>query len=450
MNSSTTERKTRHIMSKEKYKQTRADWALVFMLTLLYSLVFQTYYHSPMSRVLAQAGWEKSLNLLSGANSAGIALGSVLIILLNKRESVPHSYVTIASGWGLYCCMLSTGYLLIFHAPPLWILILLRFLEGIGLTMLFQSCLHLFHWGIYQKVKSWEFEDKQQLELAVGKKQARRSIVIYCLSIPCELLSFWQLGNSESNHPAWFLTAIIAMGVFTLLTLRTTRFPKDLRFLEDGSNPKEEKTEQPTVSLKSLYFNMIGVLGPATTIVAAGTYLPVYTTLTLVPLITGWGTLSMILGSNLVSKIHPCWNSTIIQSAYGLIGIGLLLMWCSNHAVVLSVAMILVSLSIALEWGVLSRCLLVQVPDSQKMSARAALNLSQKTAQVILISLLGIVANYFGIRWMWLSFLLTIPIGIVCLKRFSLLQPSTEDLRKRRVDLVSQVIGVTFLLARKW
>lgn len=433
----------------KKYKQTRADWALVFMLTLLYSLVFQTYYHSPLSRVLAQAGWEKSLNLLTGANSAGIALGSVLIILITKRESVPHSYVTIGSGWGLYCCMLSTGYLLLFHTPTLWILIILRFLEGIGLTMLFQSCLHLFHWGIYHKVKAWEFEDKQQLELAVGRKQARRSNLVLCLCIPSELLSFWLLGDSDSNHPAWFLTAIIAMGVFTLLTLRTTRFPKDLRFTEEVTSPKEKENEQSTVSLKRLYFSLIGVLGPATTIVAAGTYLPVYTSLTLVPLITGWGTLSMVLGMKLVSKIHPCWNSTIIQSAYGFLGIGLLLMWCSNQAVVLSTAMVLVGLGDALESGVLSRCILVQVPDSQKMAARAALNLSQKTAQVILISLLGLVANYFGIRWMWLSFLLTIPIGIVSLKRFSLLQPSTKDLQKRRLKLVSQVIGVTFFLARR-
>jgi Na+-driven multidrug efflux pump len=93
----------------------------------------------------------------------------VLIILFTKRWSVPHAYLTIGSGWGLFSCMLGTGYLLVFQTPPLWLLIGLRFLEGVGLLILFHSCLHLFHWGIWYKVKAWKFKDKQKLELAVGK-----------------------------------------------------------------------------------------------------------------------------------------------------------------------------------------------------------------------------------------------------------------------------------------
>lgn len=437
----------------EKYKQKKADWALVFTLTMLYALVFNSYYHTSFSRVLAQAGWEKSLNLLVSANGAGVAVGAVLIILLTKRWSVPHSYLTIGSGWGLFSCMLATGYLLIFHTPPLWGLIVLRFFEGIGLTILFQSCLHLFHWGTWHKVKAWEFEDKQQLELVIGREQTRRNNLIFCLAIPCGIFSFWQLGDSNSTHPAWFLTAIIAMGVFTLLTLGTIRFPKELTF--EGSSPESDpeiatKPTQSTISLRKLYIGLLGVMGPLISIVAVGTYLPVYTTVTLVPLITLWGTLSMVLGTKLISKIHPCWNSALTQGAYGLIGIGLLLMWSSHHSVVLALAMSIMYLGVAMEQGVVARVLLVHMPESQKMMASVVRSLSEKTAQVMLIPLFGFVANYFSIRWMWLSLLLMIPVGFVSLKRFSLLQPSAEDLQKRQLTLVSQVVGFTFFLSRKW
>jgi hypothetical protein len=58
-------------------------------------------------------------------------------------------------------------------------------------------------------------------------------------------------------------------------------------------------------------------------------------------------------------------------------------------------------------------------------------------------------SNYFGIRWMWLSLLLMIPIGFISLKRLSLLQPSTKDLQKRRLTLADQFIGIFLFLARK-
>jgi hypothetical protein len=267
------------------------------------------------------------------------------------------------------------------------------------------------------------------------------------------MLSFWQLGKTNSSHPSWFFT-VTAMTVFTLLTWGTIRFPKELTFPEGSSSDDDpddaHESTQSTISLKKLYINLIGVLGPNTIfLTAVTTYLPVYTVVTLVPLITIWGTLARVLGAKLGSKIHPCWNSIIIQGAYGLLGTGLLLMWSSRHSLVLGLALVIVNLGDAMRTGMLNRSLLVQVPESQKMAARVVQDLSENTAQVTMILLFGLVANYFGIRWMWLSLLLMIPIGFISLKRLSLLQPSTEDLQKRRLTLADQFIGITLFLARK-
>lgn len=427
--------------------QKKSTWLFCLILSLLYATVVNSYYLHPFSRVLEQAGWGQSLHWMTFSFHLGTTGGSLLLILLIKWE-VPSKYLCIASAWMALAVMLVTGYLIVNQVPEQWLLILLQAITGICTVILFQCCLELFHWGIWQKVK--QQDRKTSFEQAIGEEQSRRLNLCILLGSACNFLTFWQLGTDRHSHLGWFTTTLAAMVVFALLTLGTIRFPKKLDF-PDESKVIASKPRQP-ISLRKLFVYLVGIYAPSwAMLIAVNTYLQRYlSTFVMIPLITFWGVVvGSIVGTKVASKIAPHWNNVIVLVGFALISMGPVLFWSSKSPIVLAFAMFVFWIGMSFQSVVISRVLLVRASDKQKMAVQTINGLSHHPA-MLLIAPIGMVVSAVGLRWMWLTLLVLLPIGIISTKRFPLLQPTEKDIQQRRHTLAGALLGVTLHLARRW
>jgi hypothetical protein len=125
------------------------------------------------------------------------------------------------------------------------------------------------------------------------------------------------------------------------------------------------------------------------------------------------------------------------------------LFWSSKSPIVLAFAMFVFWIGMSFQSVVISRVLLVRASDKQKMAVQTINGLSHHPA-MLLIAPIGMVVSAAGLRWMWLTLLVLLPIGIISTKRFPLLQPTEKDIQQRRHTLAGALLGVTLHLARRW
>jgi hypothetical protein len=428
--------------------QKKSTWLFCLTLSVLYAVIVNAYYLYPFSRVLEQAGWGDKLHWLEFSFEAGTLLGMVVLIPLTTWH-FPTKYLCITSAWALLAAMLGTGYLIVFQVPALWLLISLRAITGICTAVLFQACLDFFHWGIWQK-GSGEKGSKTNFEQAIGEEQSRRNNLCILLGSSFYFVTFWQLGTNNSSHLAWFSTVLGAMAVFALLMLGTYRFPKKLAF----PKPKESMVKVSTqpVSLSGLFTHLAMIYAPAwAMLVAVNTYLQRYLpTFVMIPLITVWGLVAgSMLGNKLASKLAPCWNSLIVQTGFGLISVCPVLFWLTKSPVVLALALLFLWIGISFQGVVINRVLLVHVPEKQKIPVQNINSLAHKPG-LLLVAPIGTVESVIGLRWMWLTILVLVPIGIFSAKRFRLLQQSEADKQERRHSFAGVLLGVTLHFTRRW
>jgi MFS family permease len=397
----------------------------VFMIILggIGSHSAQLLQFGPLTRIMKQQGLEEYVPVVMSAFWLGCGLTSFLVGMLLDRGKLRTVLI-----WSLPIAVCPFGYM----STDYRVLLATRFLHGVLIAFLSISLVYKLRLMLPPMKKSGEqanrphsfrdillaWKEKWQQLKAKGWKEVIRAgdphkmgmalnatLIALISTLVFSFLGYkwvdqgWPLIGWASITSLLFLLSI----GFALMTHKEERSRSKQTLLEEEKSVKRTltKTEkkQHRVDLLLAFIPGLG-MGVIGTVHA--TYLPLYTTLTIVPLIMFVKRMSEVVGAWLVAFFPSKWDRQMMLGGIVVTGAGVVVLWISPNSTFLFISAVLLGLGFETHRSTLSNS--IYQKEKKKGTAVVIPNVAFNFACFI-GSLWGALAGLVGYRYLWMTLL---------------------------------------------
>lgn len=388
-------------------------YAKMIMISSVGSTSAQLLQFGPLVRIMEQNGDKRYVPWVIGAFWLGALLTSFQAGKLLDRIG-PHKMLLLS----LPIIVCPWGYLFTDYE----MLMSVRFVQGMLISFLSTT----LQWMLRRLLPEMEADDPKDIKrvLTAGDPHKKGFALNATLSTWVGTLVFSFLGYiwvaAGWNLVGW---AAIASCLF-LLTIRVALWiPKEeleQRKKTTEPQPQPEKKvrtkQEKKENRKELFFRLIPGIGMGALTSVFATYLPLYTTMVVVPLIM----LVMKIGENvgvwLVAYTLEGKDQYAMASGIIFMGLGTLLLWMSSQFSLLVISALLLGVGVSVHRTTFDNSLYRKANPQQQGTAVAISKVAFNIACLI-GSVWGVVAGVVGIRGFWLATLVWLTLPIFALVR---------------------------------